>query len=235
MESNFRVEELPIANVLRSRLWVYGFLSRYYYKEPTLSELSELATHNSLEKLLDGNQATANEGLTLLLQFLSSVPKLSNQEFEDVQQLYQNLFVGPGHLPAPPWESVYRSHENIIFDEHTLAVRHFYADFGVRVPNSKEPDDHIALELAFMGRLTQECLTAVVENRREDGATLLSAQKDFLVKHLLAWVDEFCELLMKATHHPFYKGLALFTPSFLHMDEDLLTELILGLESSPKR
>jgi len=235
MENNQHAEEQTIARVLRRRLWVYNFLSRYYFKAPSSSELGELVTNNSLEELLDGEQTTTNEGLTLLLQFLSRVTELSNQELEDIQQLYQTLFVGPGHLPAPPWESVYRSRETIIFDEHTLVVRDFYADFGVRVPNSTEPDDHIALELAFMGRLIQECLTALEGNKLENVVALLRAQKDFLVKHLLGWVDEFCELLMKATHHPFYKGLALLTSGFLDTDKDLLMELILDLKSPSPR
>ncbi|MFR7403636.1 MAG: hypothetical protein ACLUW6_03065 [Coriobacteriaceae bacterium] len=31
--------------------------------------------------------------------------------------------MGPGHLPAPPWGSVYTDHECVIFGEATLALR----------------------------------------------------------------------------------------------------------------
>ena len=33
---------------------------------------------------------------------------------------YRRLFVGPGHLPAPPWGSVYTDRECVIFGEATL-------------------------------------------------------------------------------------------------------------------
>ena len=42
---------------------------------------------------------------------------------EELVWEYRRLFVGPGHLPAPPWGSVYTDHECVIFGEATLALR----------------------------------------------------------------------------------------------------------------
>lgn len=63
------------------------------------------------------------------------------------------------HLENPYTEakSIY-----IILDEYTLAVRKFYREWGVEPKNlNHDPDDHIGLEMEFMGLLTEKSLDAL--------------------------------------------------------------------------
>ena len=77
---------------------------------------------------------------------------------EDLTEDFDALFIGPGRMHACPYESVYRSLEGLTFEAETMQVRRFYADHGLQAPAfNREPDDHIGLEVAFVGQL---CLAA---------------------------------------------------------------------------
>lgn len=44
---------------------------------------------------------------------------------QDLTEQYQNLFIGPNELLAPPWGSVYLDPECVIFGHSLLALRDF--------------------------------------------------------------------------------------------------------------
>ena len=104
---------------------------------------------------------------------------------------FNRLFVGPGEMLAAPWESVYRSKTKLTFQEPTLQVRALYERFGFEAPGiHREPDDHLGLELDFLGSLSSLAAQAA---RRGDGAQLamsLETQQAFLEEHLLASADD---------------------------------------------
>lgn len=107
---------------------------------------------------------------------------------------YRRLFVGPGHLPAAPWGSVYTDRDAVVFGASTLALRAWMAANGIRrTADERTPDDHIGLMLAQLAFLAVE---------RPD---LLD---DFLCNHFLTWAPHYLEALEAATTHPFYEGLA---------------------------
>ena len=56
---------------------------------------------------------------------------------------YTRLFVGPGALPAPTWESPDLTKEPTLFQENTLAVRAAYRAHGVE-PKRLQPVRHNA-------------------------------------------------------------------------------------------
>lgn len=39
---------------------------------------------------------------------------------------YNRLFVGPGHIVVPLWESIYRTKEKLLFGESEITVRRYY-------------------------------------------------------------------------------------------------------------
>lgn len=76
---------------------------------------------------------------------------------EELVWEYRRLFVGPGHLPAPPWGSVYTDHECVIFGEATLALRAWMRACGIeRTTDERTPEDHIGLMLALLSFLAVE-------------------------------------------------------------------------------
>lgn len=97
---------------------------------------------------------------------------------------YNRLFVGPSRLVAPPWESVYRSEDGLLFQQATLEVRGLYRKAGLSVPNrGREADDHISFELDYMAHLCSMQMEGDADARSEQGS--------FLNEHLLAWLPEF--------------------------------------------
>jgi TorA maturation chaperone TorD len=125
---------------------------------------------------------------------------------------FNRLFVGPGSLLAPPWESVHRGVDHLLFDHHTLAVRAWYARFGLEAPNhGHEPDDHLGLELAFMGQL---CDLAACRNGRKE---ILQAMGGFLDEHLLCWAPACLGQIQARARTPYYQGLAHLAQGCLHL------------------
>lgn len=113
---------------------------------------------------------------------------------EELVWEYRRLFVGPGHLPAPPWGSVYTDHECVIFGEATLALRAWMRAQGIaRLVDDKTPEDHIGLMLVLMAWIA-----------RNQPADL----DDYLRLHLLPWSSHFLDELAEAAKQPFYEGLA---------------------------
>lgn len=118
-------------------------------------------------------------------------------DHDDVVWEYRRLFVGPGHLPAPPWGSVYTDRECVVFGESTLALRAWMRAVGVeRLADERTPEDHIGLMLALLSFLAAERSELV---------------DDYLRDHLLTWAPHYLEALEEAAEQPFYVGLARLT------------------------
>ena len=118
-------------------------------------------------------------------------------DHDDVVWEYRRLFVGPGHLPAPPWGSVYTDRECVVFGESTLALRAWMRAVGVeRLADERTPEDHIGLMLALLSFLAAERPELV---------------DDYLRDHLLTWAPHYLEALEEAAEQPFYAGLARLT------------------------
>ncbi|HEY4481842.1 MAG TPA: molecular chaperone TorD family protein, partial [Candidatus Brocadiaceae bacterium] len=115
---------------------------------------------------------------------------------------------------APPWESVYRSPDGILFQEPTIKVRESYLNTGFTL-SKKTPEDHIGLELMFMRILIKKYLDAKHKKERKD---ILDMQKDFLARHIQSWVSKFCKDVANNAKTDFYKGLAMMTEGFIQFE-----------------
>lgn len=132
---------------------------------------------------------------------------------------YNRLLVGPGPLPAPIWESVYLGREHLLFDEQTLQVRKCYQKHGLHfVREHNEPEDHLIIELEFLGYLIQEIFAS-----EDDTYTkmLIEDQTHFLNEHLLKWVPKFCEKLLDATTSPLYHGAVALLKEYLELEKEV--------------
>ncbi|SHI93375.1 chaperone TorD involved in molybdoenzyme TorA maturation [Actinomyces denticolens] len=100
---------------------------------------------------------------------------------------------------VPPFESVHRGEEGLVFDTHTLQVRQEFRAAGLRAPHlGREPDDHLGLELEFVAR----CCAAAADSLGggEAGAAGIQVERarDFSVEHLLVWAPS---MLQEAAAH----------------------------------
>lgn len=122
----------------------YYQLIHLLFLEPSGSEiLVEIRNHGNLQELEE-----IHEGGKILQNVFE---QLTEEQIKREYEEFQRLFVGPGPLVAPPWESFYRSREHLLFEEWTYQVREQYHQFGLQFKNeNNEPDDHLLLELEFM-------------------------------------------------------------------------------------
>ncbi|MBT2699255.1 molecular chaperone TorD family protein [Bacillus sp. ISL-40] len=142
-----------------------------------------------------------------------------NREYEE----YQRLFIGPGQLVAPPWESYYRSREQLLFEEWNYQIREQYHLFGLQYKNeNNEPDDHLLLELEFMLFLADLSLQETMTDRIVE---LISRQIHFLEKHLTIWVPYFCKRIIEHTNSQLYLGAAMLLEDLLTFDLTTLQEV----------
>lgn len=141
---------------------------------------------------------------------------LTEQQIDREYEEFHRLFIGPGPLVAPPWESYYRSREQLLFEEWTYQVREQYHHFGLQFKlENNEPDDHLLLELEFMLYLVDLCLQ---ENSADKIGELISRQILFLEEHLTIWVPYFCKRIIELTNSKLYLGAAMLLEDLLNYD-----------------
>jgi TorA maturation chaperone TorD len=198
---------------LLSRKKFYQLLHLLFVVPANEKALFEIRTNGNLQELEE-----IHEGGKILRNFFEH---LSIEQIQKEREEYQRLFLGPGPLVAPPWESYYRSKEQLLFEEWTYQIREQYHQFGLQnIKENNEPDDHLLLELEFMIFLTDLCLQ---ETKIERVIELISSQIHLLEKHLTIWIPYFCERVIENTNSQLYLGAAMLLEDFLSFD---LTSLI---------
>jgi TorA maturation chaperone TorD len=137
----------------------------------------------------------------------------TEERLAEISDDYRRLFGGPGQLLAPPWESVYRTKEKLLFGEPEAAVRRFYRSFGMAVTVDTEAADHVAMEFAFLGRLS-----ALAMDAPERLFDILTAQRDFLSEHLLQWLPAWSADVSRHAKCVVWRCLAVLTVGWLEND-----------------
>ncbi len=208
----------------QARLSVYALLQRLYQDAPRAELLEWLTVERPFANFpiqLDDEVQTDLEGMD---------NSLTANSLEDLRLDFKRLFIGPGPMLAPPWESVYRNEEHLIFDRHTLEVREFYARHGMEfVRINQAPEDSITIELEFMKVLTERVLQALEMDDPEAERILLEEQLAFLNKHLLMWTPDFITMTQTRAATAFYAGLAGVLRGFLNWERQTLALLLASL------
>ncbi len=123
----------------------------------------------------------------------------------DVEQLaaqYQQLFIGPNKLPAPPWGSPYLDKDTATVGSSLLGMRDFLLKNRIELSLPRnQPEDHFGLMLMLLAFLA------------ENQPHLLA---EYLTQHLLPWSHRFLTLLAEQQISDFYAGLALLADALLN-------------------
>ena len=145
---------------------------------------------------------------------------------------YTRLFLGPGKLIAPPWESSYSGGSRQLFQESTLEARKMYVENGV-LPSEyrKVADDHIALELGFLAVLGERLLEEVGYGSEKGDLACLSTSAAFLTEHLLSWIPSYARDMAKAQGSGFYQAVINSLLSFAQSDQAFLESLMAPAET----
>ena len=132
---------------------------------------------------------------------------------------YTRLFLGPSHIIAKPYGSVWLDGEETLMQDSTMAVLEMYQEGGFEIDEDfRELPDHIAAELEFLYLL----IYRENEARRNDDPEALSAmtglRKRFLDAHLGSWVGPFTAAVRAGAQSGFYRELAALTDRFVIME-----------------
>jgi TorA maturation chaperone TorD len=202
--------ELNWNEILTGEMLTFALLGKAFYVYPEPAWLESLVAE---EVFADTPFASAQPQVVSALQLLQAWSKnVTPTSIDNVRTDYSRLFIGPGKVITPPWESVYFSVERLTFQRETLQVREWYRRFGLQAEKLyQEPDDHIGLELEFMAHLARLGLLALEQNDQAKFDQAIDAQKKFLTEHLGHWVLGWCEQVERNARTDFYRGIAMLT------------------------
>lgn len=222
---------LSNVQILLSELTLlYRLLQNIFGNEPSENLLTILCSQTSKDALAlfgDKNNSDYMKSLETLNEFFLWYRKVDEGTLEQVKDEYTRLFLGPEELVAPPWESVYVSKEPLLFQRNTLEVRKRYRSFGfIPAEYPHVADDHLALELDFMGCLSEMANKACTQGEIEEAKRLLRGQKNFMNEHLLNWVPDFAQRIQKSRTKIFYPNTAVLASEFLKKTDQAISEII---------
>ncbi|NMC48261.1 MAG: hypothetical protein GYA47_02355 [Desulfovibrio sp.] len=189
-------------DMLRGASLACRFFSRVFHEAPGKDVLSALREQDLLSSWpLPGESPQARLGLDLLARSLEKeTPSLIREDFTA-------LFIGPVN-PLRQWESTWTTEERLLFGEPTLAVRECYARLGMAVSGTV-PEDHIALELEFLGELLQRAAQARENGEPAMAAAWMEEAETFFAGHLGRFAGSFLLELGRRAATDFYRGAAL--------------------------
>ena len=202
---------------------VYALLSRCYETEIDAA----FAETFSQGAALSSDDAALADGFAALQADLVACDE---GKLEQLAVVFDRAFFGMGPRTAQkafPYESVYTSDGGLMMQDAYADVLHVYRDARFeKNPGFTEPEDHLAVELAFMARLGERAADELRANDADAAEASLAAQRLFLHDHLLNWTDRFAVDMESAAGEGFYAHLASFTRAFLVADADELAEVL---------
>ena len=213
-----------IVEVLQDRQSTYAFLSQMYREEISVDLLEELAAELVRS---DYEMDTENQGYALLASFARGIQGVDlAQVRSDLAVEYARLFLGVKRRNLVPCESVYTSDRRLMMQEARDQVVREYRKEGLdTAAEFTEPEDHVAIELAFMSHLCQQAANAVERGETQQAAYFVEQQRRFLTDHLAVWVPRLCDDILGLAESDFYKGVILLTQEHLSMEPDAVAEL----------
>jgi len=217
-----------VASFLEARAFAYDIVKYAFLQEPSEKFIRLLIEGEIIQAFpFADHNPPLRKARDRIVQYLKEPDALSRKKAEGLHWDYTRMFIGPGKVPAPPWESIYTNVDNLYLSPETHEVRNAYRKYNL-LPKAfgHEPDDHLGLELDFLHQL---CEMAREKARSEDEKGLveiLNDQKAFLDEHLLNWVPDWTRDVVKSAKTDFYKGMAQLLKAYLNLDHEMIEELL---------
>jgi TorA maturation chaperone TorD len=132
---------------------------------------------------------------------------------------HARLFLGPFHLVAPPYGSVYLDEPSTVMGDSTVRVAAFYDSCGLHLADDcHELPDHIAVELEFLSYLAFKEREAVSSGDAAEADRFRARHREFLDRFLLPWLGPFTAAIINDGEAPFYQAIARCTAAFVRGD-----------------
>ena len=221
-------DALQLEALLVSRAYLYTLFNKLFGGTPD-EQVLEALLGSTTDDVLDefsGNSPKL-QAFAAMLAGLRAEGRVAL--LDAVRDEYTRVLIGPGNLPASPYESPYRgAHDMGLFQENTIAVRHAYHDQGLRARREQAvPDDHVALMCAFLAALGNRSLEAFRAGEYGALAEGLRKQAAFQDAHLAGWLDTYAASVRNSkagAKHVLYPQAIEALDAFVKADADFLAE-----------
>jgi len=143
----------------------------------------------------------------------------NNSSLESLAVEHARLFIGPFHLVAPPYGSVYLDDAKTVMGDSTARVATFYHSCGLQLADDfHELPDHLTVELEFMSFLAFKQREVEISGNSAEVARIVSLQQEFLTSFLMPWLEPFTSSIINDGEAPFYQAIARCTAAFISAD-----------------
>lgn len=162
-----------------------------------------------------------------LAEKLQAVVTLARQyDPEKAKSEFENAFFGIGSK-IHPYESVFASEENALFQQQTLEVRAAYRSQGFVAPQRNQfPDDGLALELEFLQKTFASASKTLECGDEVTCRSSIDAAQAFLRDHLGVWVTDFASSFEETRYEGgLYHALALLTAELVAQEQTMIQQI----------
>lgn len=200
---------------------LFTLLGRLFHGVPDRELVAGVVSERAFDEMPFVQGRRAEEARALLASWSDRCASpLSGDDFHELSADYTRLFVGTERVVAPMWESVYFNKDRMVFQHQTFEVRAAYARYGLEVDAlSHEPDDHLAYELLFIGRLAGLAHDRLAEGDGDGARRIVADMVSFAVCHPLTWVPRWREAVEQKARTDFYRGYAALVEASLRQLE----------------
>lgn len=213
--------------LMLNRRNLYHFFARFFQKEIDEKFYEDL---KYIEFPAEREENALTEFQDALLRLNEYFEYDAGESLDDLAADYAKTFLGAGSAQgeaAFPYESVYTSPKKIMMQDSWNRVCEIYDAKGIE-RNQEAGDlleDHISMEMEFMAYLCDET------SQYTETLSGLEEQREFLNKHLLNWVPEFCLDIKYHADTEFYRMVGQLTTGFLQLDSFILDKMIVERKS----
>lgn len=237
-EEAMRREEADLAVLLAARSYLWRVFHLAFGGHPSDALVEELASERMRRAL--GLFGEGDEVLQKAIVYLGGLGARALGDAGHTSALdgeYMRLFVGPGELACPPWESYYVEDDRALFSATTLSVRTHYRSWGLlpaRYP--KVSDDHAAMMSEYLARLGTSAMLALRAGDYSQAAQAMLDSREFLASHMTNWTPLWAKAARHAKTMLLYPQLIQAFDAFAQQDSVLTGEAFqwLGAASHEK-
>jgi len=195
------------------RAGIYWWFATLLTKELDQQQLSYYFSGEGTELLTQLEQE--EQFKAPVLQIKSALVKMMaiKQPSLELAADFSELFLTDAKKGAPPYASVYLSESGQLFEKPHLQMLELFKSEGLMIdPNFKEPADHIAIQLDYLGNL-------IIKEAQQSS----TAQTEFIQQQLLSWLPPFVTATKKVNNSGFYQGVCQLLLQFVEQDFDELS------------
>jgi len=230
-------EPISLADLLTGRANSYRMFSRLFLKPLTEEEIEGLAATDYIGIAQSLKEGSANEG-GLLAEGFNDMGRDLRKRHTGTRQLlatdYTMCFDGVDAYEeqvAVPYASVFLSEEELLNQAPRHQVYQIFVAESLGLKTGIDlPEDHLSFELEFLGILSDRAARALDAGDTKEAVRNLEISRDFIVNHILTWIDLLTQRAYKFLKTRFYRGVLKATKGYLELDLKTIDELIEEIE-----